>query len=210
MSGSELVVFLGAAVAVTLAPGPDNLFILTLGATQGRRPALALAWGMSAGNAVHTAAVALGLAGLPAASPALYGALRVAGVLYLLWLAAQAFRAAARPPGAAASVAAPTRLAGGLRWFRRGLLMNLLNPKVLVFFLAFLPQFVPADSPRPALVVAFLGSLFIAQVLVLFSALALAAGSLQPLWVGHPTLARGAHGLTGSVLLLLAAWLWLG
>jgi len=139
-----LLAFLPAALALNLTPGADMLFCIGQGLRSGPRPAWAASAGISAGSFVHAAVAGLGLGALVAAHPGLFDAIRWIGVAYLLFLAVQTLRAS----GHAAAVAAPAA-AGTVRAFRDGLLVNLSNPKVILFVLAFVPQFV--DPARPVL-----------------------------------------------------------
>ena len=199
MAPPDLAHFLLLSIALTLAPGPDILLVATVGLTQGQRRALPLAWGMALGNSVHTALVAGGMAGLLAASPWGLPLLRWLGAAYLCALG---LRALLRPgPATGEEGGGGTEADQPLVWFRRGILMNLLNPKVLVFFLAFLPQFLPAEARHPAVLVGLLGSLFIAQTLVIFSLVALLAA-----WFGRRgqrvlRLGRWGSRVTGLILL---------
>jgi threonine/homoserine/homoserine lactone efflux protein len=145
--------FLLAAWVLILTPGPDMLFVIgqTLSGGAGRGWAALL--GIGTGALVHVALAVSGIAALLAASPALFDALRVAGAIYLLWLAWGALRSAWRG-GAEMRPAAPARLA-----FRDGLVTNLTNPKVVLFFLAFLPQFVDPDRAPAWVQMALLGPL---------------------------------------------------
>jgi threonine/homoserine/homoserine lactone efflux protein len=134
--------FLLAAWVLILTPGPDMLFVIGQTLAGGARRGWAALLGIVTGAMVHIALAVSGVAALIAASPALFDALRVAGALYLLWLAWGALRAAWRG-GARLQPAFPARAA-----FRDGFVTNLTNPKVILFFLAFLPQFVdPARGP---------------------------------------------------------------
>jgi len=138
-----LAAFLAAAWVLILTPGPDMLFIVGQALAGGARRGWAATAGVFAGALVHIVLAASGVAALIAAAPALFDALRVAGALYLLWLGIGAVRSAWRGGGPALRPAAPARAA-----FRDGLATNLTNPKVILFFMAFLPQFVdPARSP---------------------------------------------------------------
>lgn len=166
-----LTVFFAAAVALALAPGPDNLFVLTQGALHGRRAGWLVTLGLCTGLVVHTAAVSLGVAALLKASPVAFTALTVAGALYLLWLAWGAWRAGAMRLDGGAPPAQPP---GAL--YARGIVMNATNPKVAIFFLAFLPQFAdPARGPV-ALQIVLLGAVFGVATLLVFGAIAWAAG----------------------------------
>ncbi len=134
--------FLVAAWVLIATPGPDMLFVIGQTLSGGARRGWAALTGVVCGALVHVALAVSGVAALIAASPALFDALRIAGALYLLWLAQGALRAAWRG-GAVLRPARPARAA-----FRDGLITNLTNPKVVLFFLAFLPQFVdPSRGP---------------------------------------------------------------
>jgi threonine/homoserine/homoserine lactone efflux protein len=197
--------FLAASVAVTVSPGPDNLFVLAQGLARGRRTALWTAWGMCSGITAHTLAAAAGLSVVLRSSPGLYDVIRYAGAGYLLYLALRAFRE--RTPAGAADAADPARapaVSDGAA-FRRGLMMNLLNPKVALFFLAFLPAFAGSpEHPGMAGRMALLGLLFMAQAVVLFSALAWASAALGGRLRRNPRIARALHLLSAFVLLALA------
>ncbi len=165
------LVFLGAAALLALTPGPDNLFVLMESASNGRRAGLLVVLGLCTGLVGHTLAVALGLAALFAASAAAFTVLKFAGAAYLAWLAWGAWRA---PAGAAAAEARAAEPAG--RLYLRGVVMNLTNPKVVLFFLAFLPQFVQPEAGPVVLQLAWFGLLFIVATLVVFGAIAWFAG----------------------------------
>lgn len=151
----DLLLFMGAGLALNLTPGPDMLYVAARSAGEGRASGVASALGIGAGTLVHIAAVALGLAGLLATVPTAYAVVRIAGGAYLIYLGVRALRA--RPGGGAERTVTP-----GTNWaaFRQGVVTNVLNPKVALFFLAFLPQFVDPHAASPALQVVFLGLLF--------------------------------------------------
>lgn len=193
--------FFAAALLLALAPGPDIIFVLTLSAAEGRRSGLAVAAGLLAGVMVHTLAVALGLAAVFAASPAAFTVLRAAGAAYLLYLAWGAWRAGAMlDTGASAPQAAPWP-----RLMLRGLLMNLTNPKVVLFFLALLPQFVrPGRGPVAAQIV-FLGLEFALAAGIVFSAVACAAGALRERLASSARVQRALNRAAALVFVALAA-----
>ncbi len=178
-----LLLFMSAALALNLTPGPDMLYVAGRSAADGRPAGIAAALGIGAGTLVHIAAVALGLAALLAAVPLAYTLVRITGAAYLVWLGVKALRH--RPGGAGAAVLAPAS-----RWvaFRQGALTNILNPKVALFFLAFLPQFVEAGRGRPAAQVIALGLLFDASgtLVILVGALG-ASGAARRLRGGGRT-----------------------
>ena len=193
MPADTLAAFFVASLALGIAPGPDNLFVLTQATLHGARAGLIVTLGLCTGLLVHTAAVTLGLAALIQASGFAFAALKTAGAVYLLWLAWQAFRA-----GAASAAQAPPALTAG-QYYRRGIVMNVSNPKVTLFFLAFLPQF--ADPARGALAPQFmlLGGVFIAATLLVFGAIALAAARLGT-WLAR---APGAQALLNRLAALI-------
>jgi len=198
-----LLSFLLASVSLTLLPGPDNLFVLSQSALHGSRVAIPSALGMAVGNFVHTLAVALGLSALIIATPALFSSIRFLGVAYLLYLAWLSWR---HPMQLDTSLqASPTNPQSSFSLFKRGALMNILNPKVALFFLAFFPQFVNQNSEQKALQIFALGTLFVIQTAIIFSAIALAAGKLQPLLQRVPPTYIAA--ITSAVFILLSIYL---
>ncbi|MEJ2480756.1 MAG: LysE family translocator [Acidihalobacter sp.] len=169
-------VFVPASLALIAAPGPDLLFLLAQGMQRGRRAGLATAFGLASGNLAHTLGAALGVSVIFRTSALAFTLLKVAGVLYLLYLAWNAVRSGAAPSGEAATV--PARSLGAL--FRRGVLMNVLNPKVALFFLAFLPQFAHPEQGSVGLQMLLLGGVFTLLVMAVFGAAGWFAGALRP------------------------------
>lgn len=165
-----LLLFFPAAILLALSPGPDNLFVLAQSARFGRLAGLFVTLGLCTGLIGHTLAVAFGLAAIVRASALAFTILKTAGALYLLWLAWQAWRAGT------GGVAASVPELSGWALYRRGIVMNLTNPKVSLFFLAFLPQF--ADPRHGSLTLQFLelGMVFIFATLLVFGGLSLVAG----------------------------------
>ena len=165
--------FFVVAVLLGLSPGPDNTFVLMQSVAGGRRAGLLVVAGLCVGLCVHTAAVALGLAAVFAASETAFVVLKVVGAAYLGWLAWQAFRAPARDLDELG--ASPAR---GSSLLVRGIAMNLTNPKVLLFFLAFLPQFVQPGAGPVALQIVWFGLCFIVATVITFGAVALLSGAI--------------------------------
>ncbi|RIY41489.1 LysE family translocator [Neopusillimonas maritima] len=163
--------FFGIAVLLALSPGPDNLFVLMQSAMLGKNAGLAVVLGLCTGLIGHTVAVAVGLAAVFAASETAFLVLKLAGAAYLLYLAWGAFRAPV-------STAPETRPPALSHWalYRRGIIMNLTNPKVSLFFLAFLPQFTSPMRGSVALQTISLGALFMLAAFLVFSAIALFSG----------------------------------
>lgn len=194
-----LLAFFITSLLLALAPGPDNIFVLTQSALRGKAAGLAVTMGLCTGLIVHTSAVALGLAAIFAASSLAFTVLKLCGAAYLLWLAWQAFRASATEITAVAG----DQLTGW-QLYRRGILMNITNPKVSIFFLAFLPQF--ADPARGSLTLQMLllGGLFILATIVVFGGIALVSGMLGNWLNRSPAVQRLMNRLTGTIFVALA------
>jgi threonine/homoserine/homoserine lactone efflux protein len=150
----SLTLFLAAGLVLNLTPGPDMLYVAARGANEGRSAGVVSALGIGVGTLVHVTLVAGGLAALLAAVPVAHFVLRIAGAAYLVYLGVRALRGG---PHTSRSQPAPAPL-GAI--FRQGVITNVLNPKVALFFLAFLPQFVDPSRGNPALQVVALGLLF--------------------------------------------------
>jgi len=167
--------FFSVALLLGFTPGPDILFVLMQAATRGRRAGLCVVLGLCTGLVVHTVAVALGLAAVFAASAAAFTVLKLVGAAYLLYLAWQAFHAPASSGDAANAGAEP----GMFSMYLRGVVMNLTNPKVVFFFLAFLPQFVRPEQGPVATQILWLGLLFILATLLSFGVITLFASAIS-------------------------------
>lgn len=174
LSPEQFFGFLLAAVLITASPGPDNLMVLSTGMARDRRHGIAFGLGCAAGCLSHTALALAGVSALVAASPAAFTALRWAGGLYLVWLGVQALRHAGQSGLGSASAGSETPG----RLFARGLVANAINPKVVLFFLSFLPQFVQPAQGSVGLQIGLLGLLFTLQAAVLFGLLGFFAGSV--------------------------------
>ena len=198
--------FLAAAVLLTLAPGPDNLYLLAKSLASGAKSGISLAAGLASGIAFHTLLVIVGVATLLKESPTAFAALRYIGAAYLLWLAWHAFQEKGdlqlAPAGDAAEYGA---------LYRRGILMNVLNPKVLLFFLALLPQFIqPQAALDPKLQIALYGVTFAVQAFIIFSAIAVFAGKVRGFILHVHNLNRIFGILQGLVLSFIALALLFG
>ncbi len=168
-----LLMFFTTSILLALSPGPDNLFVMTQSAQHGRKAGLLVTLGLCTGLLFHTAAVTFGLAAIFKASAAAFTLLKFAGAGYLLYLAWQAFRA-----GTAGGPAAVVEKISAAGLYRRGIIMNISNPKVSIFFLAFLPQFAdPAKGSLPLQLV-LLGGIFIVATVIIFGSISILAGTL--------------------------------
>jgi threonine/homoserine/homoserine lactone efflux protein len=165
----SLALFLAAGLALNLTPGPDMIYVAARGASEGRSAGVVSALGIGVGTLVHVTLVAAGLAALLAAVPIAHFVLRLAGAAYLIYLGVRALRGG---PHMSRSAPAPAPI-GVI--FRQGVITNVLNPKVALFFLAFLPQFVDPTRGNPALQVIALGLLFDVSGTIVNLAVALAS-----------------------------------
>lgn len=172
LSTAALAGYLAAIVVLMVTPGPDMMFVLANAARFGTRAGVVAALGVAAGEAVHVAAVVCGLAAVVSASPVLFTVIRWAGAAYLIVLGIRALRDAGTP-----LTAAPEQ--GGVgRAFLRGLVTNLLNPKMILFSVAFLPQFVDPRAGNATAQLVLLGAIFVAVQLTVDIALGAGAGRL--------------------------------
>jgi threonine/homoserine/homoserine lactone efflux protein len=196
---ATLAAFFAVSALLALAPGPDNLYVLAQSALRGPGAGIAITLGLCTGLLVHTALVTLGVAALVRASAPAFAALKLAGAGYLLYLAWRAFGAAASELRAATEGALR-----GWAYYRRGIFMNVTNPKVSIFFLAFLPQF--ADPGRGALApqLVLLGAVFIVAALLVFGAISLLAGRLGERLRRSPGAQRWLNRIAGTVFVGLA------
>ena len=163
-----------AAIVLAITPGPDMTFFLAQSVTNGRRAGFAAFAGALAGLVVHSVLVALGLAALMAASPAAFNLLKYIGAAYLAWLAYGVLRHGSGMDGDQTNVSR----ASWQTAFVKGLVINILNPKIIIFFLTFLPQFVSPDTPNAAAQLLFLGFWFIVVAVPVCAPMILAADKL--------------------------------
>ncbi|MCU0965494.1 MAG: LysE family translocator [Burkholderiaceae bacterium] len=199
----QLPLFMAAVLVLNATPGVDLLLTVSRTAQSGVRAGVMAALGINAGCALHALAAAFGLAALLAWSATAFSALKWAGAGYLLWLAFGMLRSAWRGPAVPSATAAaqPVTPVTATADFRRGLLTNLLNPKVALFMLAFLPQFIPAQSAHKTLAFLALGLLFIVQSTLFLLAVVLLTARLAQ----ASALARHARALqTAGGLLFIA------
>jgi len=182
----DLPLFLAAGILLNLTPGPDMLFVAGSSAAQGRRAGVMAALGVAVGCGVHMLLATVGLSALLAASAWAFDLVKWAGAAYLVWIGIAMLRRAAH----AADVAPPAVHARRVFW--QGALTNALNPKVALFFLAFLPQFITPGAPDQAMAFLALGALFNAGGLVVNVVVALLAGALRERLAGESALRRVA------------------
>jgi threonine/homoserine/homoserine lactone efflux protein len=195
VSDTNIALFVAASLAVIFAPGPDNVYVLTRGIAQGREVALVSAWGMCSGLLFHTTLAAVGLSAILARSAVAFSLVKYAGAVYLVYLGVRTLLN--KEEFVTSAEEAP---AARLKTFYfRGLTMNLLNPKVGVFFLAFLPQFVGSATDGVVLRLVALGLIFALLSVVVFSAIALFSGIVGDRLSRSPRLVTALQWLTGCV-----------
>lgn len=173
MSIETLLTFMLASTLLSLAPGPDNIFVLMQSALHGARAGLLVTLGLCTGLVVHTALVAGGVAAIFLVNTVAFTLLKLVGAAYLIYLAVGAWKA-----GASALPAEQVPAQTALQLYRRGIVMNMTNPKVAIFFLAFLPQFANPAAGNIAFQIIVLGLIFIVIALLVFGSVALLSGRL--------------------------------
>tara|TARA_R110002072_G_scaffold16233_3_gene63906 strand:- start:100422 stop:101039 length:618 start_codon:yes stop_codon:yes gene_type:complete len=170
-----LLSFSLATVALALSPGPDNIYVLTQSLAHGSKSGIATTAGLISGCIVHTALLAFGISALITASEGLFIAIKIIGAAYLLYLAFKVFRA-----DAAIQISeGNTQKKSPWNYFKTGVIMNLLNPKVMLFFIAFFPAFLWNPDSNTVYQFFVLGGVFMGVSFIVFSAIALLAGSIS-------------------------------
>ena len=199
---ATFAVFLSASIAITITPGPDMTYVFARGLAHGPRAGLISVAGIATGLVVHTMLVAFGLAVVMAQSPVLFTMIRYAGAAYLVWMGIRLLRDKSR-----FDVARDQDDDNWKAFYVQGLIINLFNPKILLFFLAFLPQFTDPARGSVALQMIVLGGTLITMGLVVLGSIAVASGRLRQLLARHPLWMRVQRVITGSLMIGLAAHL---
>jgi len=191
---STLAVFLGATLLLLVIPGPAVLYIVTRSVTQGRRAGLVSVLGIHLGTLVHIAAAIAGLSALIAASATAFTVIKLGGAGYLIYLGITAFRSAGKPEGPAGPEPMSTR-----RIFWQGAVVNILNPKTALFFLAFVPQFIDPALGNTTVQLVVLGGVFILAGLISDSTYAIVAGAAGARFLGTDAWRRGQSYVAGTI-----------
>lgn len=206
---ATLLLFSAAALALLVVPGPAVLYIVARGASQGRQAALVSVAGIHVGTLVHVFAAVAGLSALVVASATAFTTIKLAGAAYLVYLGVDALVSASKRPteldgdGAGSPSAVPHRSLR--RVFADGVVLNILNPKTAVFFLAFVPQFVEVDRGNTAAQLLVLGALFIALGFLTDGVYAALAGVIGDRLRSAPHLERRAARGSGLIYIVLGA-----
>ncbi|MEP0264672.1 LysE family translocator [Dokdonia sp.] len=170
----SIIAFMGATALLAFSPGPDNIYVLTQSVANGRNSGLATTAGLISGCIVHTTLVAFGLSAIIATSPTVFFAIKLLGALYLVYLAYSVFKSDAK---VSLTDGAPKKSYTAL--FKQGVMMNILNPKVTIFFLAFFPGFLWDPDGNTVIQFYILGILFMIESLFIFGGIAVLAGSIS-------------------------------
>ena len=197
MDTSTFIYFLMTSMLLTLSPGPDILYLLTKSLSEGAKSGIILACGLVSGIIFHTTLVMIGVAALIQSSTVALTLLKYFGATYLISLAIGAFKSAGN-----LQLTKADSSKNFFALYRRGLMMNVLNPKVLLFFLAFLPQFITNDSA--SFQILFLGATFAIQALIIFSIVSICAGRLRKIIIKNKNLGKIFGRIEGTVLTLIA------
>lgn len=200
LSFETIIAFFTASIILALAPGPDNIFVLTQSALSGRKSGFAVTAGLCTGLVGHTTAVALGIAAIFHTSAAAFSVLKYIGAAYLLYLAWQAFRSKSGGSDVPDSFESP----GVVRLYGRGIIMNITNPKVSIFFLAFLPQFTNPAAGAVWIQIMLLGGLFIIATVFIFGGIAILSGTISQWFNRSPRVRTVLNRIAGTVFISLA------
>lgn len=196
----NLVEFILASVILTLMPGPDILFVITQSVSQGKKSGIIFALGLCTGLIAHTAAAAFGISIILYNSAILFSILKYLGAAYLIYLGIMAIINRKKEVfDLDLSNKKQTK-----RLYSRGILMNILNPKVSLFFLAFFPQFVSADAAMKVSVqMLILGVIFMIQAIIIFTLVAILADKLAHRLVKNPKISKTVAWVKASVFLII-------
>ncbi|CAM3831407.1 LysE family translocator [Kibdelosporangium persicum] len=202
MELSVLLAFAVASALISLAPGPDMMFIIANGIARGRRAGVIAALGMSTGIAIHTVAAAAGLGALLAAAPAVLDVMRVLGAVFLVYLAVTTLRASRKAAAAPAETPVPQRSLR--RMYTMAVLTNLSNPKVILFYLAFFPQFISQDGWPAWAQFLLLGAILICVGLSVDATVGFLSGALSEFLVRRPAIRRWMDRVSAAIFGALA------
>ncbi|QKF80651.1 LysE family translocator [Halarcobacter ebronensis] len=194
---TNLYMFIIASFLLCLAPGPDNIYVLTQGITKGKKAAIITTLGLSTGIIIHTSAAAFGISIIFKTSELAFNIVKYLGAAYLLYIAYQAFKYRDEP----LNLDVKTHEKGHLKkLYLKGFFMNVLNPKVSIFFLAFLPQFVSAQNGNIPLQMILLGVIFMILTIVTFSVIGVAGNILSSRLIQKPKIVKYMNIMTSFIL----------
>jgi len=208
-----MIEFFIAAIVVGIAPGPDNLFVLAQSATYGAKAGFCVILGLCTGIALQTCLLVAGVSALIAASPTAFFVMQCCGAAYLLYLAYKSFQVRAGTVVKNEEEKSPVKSVAtisGCKLYLRGIIMNMTNPKAVLFMLSFIPPAVKMERPiHPSLQTAVLGAEFIVATLIVFGTVAILAGAVKKFLLNSPKANRNLNWFSGVVFVLLAIALFL-
>ncbi|MGB5919159.1 LysE family translocator [Arcobacter sp.] len=193
---SNLYMFILASFLLCLAPGPDNIYVLTQGMTKSKKAALVTTLGLCSGLIIHTSAAAFGISVIFKTSEIAFNIVKFAGVAYLLYIAFQAFKYRNEPLDLSVQNSSNELK----KLYLKGFFMNILNPKVSIFFLAFLPQFVTPENGSVPMQMIILGLVFMALTIIVFSSIGIAGNLLSAKLIQKPSIVKYMNIMTSFVL----------
>jgi len=196
---SNLLLFIGASFILCLVPGPDNIYVLTQGMTKSKKAAIITTLGLTTGLIIHTSAAAFGISAIFQTSEMAFNIVKYIGALYLLYIAYQAFKYRNEP----LDLSVQDSKSELKKLYIKGFIMNILNPKVSIFFLAFLPQFVTPENGNFTLQMITLGSIFMVMTVLVFSFIGIAGNMLSSKLLEKPSIVKYMNILTSVVLVSL-------
>jgi threonine/homoserine/homoserine lactone efflux protein len=200
-NAAPFVVFLAATVALNLSPGPDMLYVISRTLESGRRAGIISAFGIGVGTLVHMSVTAIGLSALLMSFPLAYQTIRILGAAYLVFLGVKTIRS--NPTTPTSPNGREEYQTSLMTIFRQGVITNVLNPKVALFFLAFLPQFVDYSTGFFALQILFLGLVFDCSGTTWNVIIAILAGKANSIMQRKPEMVRIQRTLPGLILISL-------
>lgn len=193
----QLGLYIISVIILTLLPGPDIIFLIMQGLTKGRKEAVFTALGLSSGCLFHTTLAALGVSIIFQKSIFAFNSLKFLGVLYLVYIAIKSYKTAE-------NFSVPTDKIAAKSGFLKGITMNVLNPKVILFYLAFLPQFVPSNTDNVSLYMMFLGLIFAGIAMVILSVVAIVSAKLNTIFLSNKKLTVIINKLGACIIFGLA------
>lgn len=199
IESSQLLMFIVASFLLCLAPGPDNIYVLTQGITKGKKAAIITTLGLCTGLIIHTTAAALGISVIFKTSEIAFNIVKYLGAAYLLYIAYQAYKHRDEP----LNLDAGSSKKEMKNLYMKGFIMNILNPKVSIFFLAFLPQFVNVNEGNIPMQMIILGIIFMIMTVLVFSTIGIVANTLSSKLLSKPSIVKYMNVMTSFVLVSL-------
>lgn len=193
----QLGLYIISVIILTLLPGPDLIFLITQGLTKGRKEAVFTALGLSSGCLFHTTLAALGVSVIFQKSILAFNLLKIFGVFYLVYIAVKSFKTAE-------NFSVPSDEVAAKSGFLKGIIMNVSNPKVILFYLAFLPQFVPSNTNNVSLYMMFLGLIFASTAVILLSVVAIVSATLNTILLSNKKMTVFINKLGACIIFGLA------